>query len=102
MEQNDGMIQKEFEEFNDMLVKFYWRDRMKKLIRMTYERVEQRYREEARREGRKEAIEEGIKQGMIKTIKIFLANCPDELKKSVKDVAAMFQMEEQDIRPLMV
>lgn len=35
MEQNDGMIQKEFEEFNDMLVKFYWRDRMKKLIRMT-------------------------------------------------------------------
>lgn len=105
--------QTKMEEFMNMLDDFHWRDRVRKLERLTKERVEENAIAVGRTQGRAEGIIEGKAEGKaegliegevkgtINTIKSFLAANPNLLKKSVKDVAAMFQVDEQLVRPLM-
>jgi len=97
--------QTKMEEFMNMLDEIHWQGRIRKIERLTRAHVEKCVRaevkEEVKAEVKAEIKAEAVEQGKIETIRLFLANCPNNFKKSVKETAALFQVDEQLIRSLM-
>ncbi|SEA56984.1 hypothetical protein SAMN05192529_12918 [Arachidicoccus rhizosphaerae] len=58
-------------------------------------------RAEGRAEARAEARAEGRAEGMLIAIKNFIEHCPKEFKQSAASIAAIFEVEEDIVKPLL-
>ena len=62
---------------------------------------EERAREKGVKIGVKIGVEKGAKEATLKTIKTFIENCPKDFNKSAPEIAALFDVDENIVKPLL-